>query len=121
VDDNLDAADSLAKILARLHGQEVRVAHNGTEALAAAEEFRPEVILLDIGMPGMDGHEVARRLRGRPEFRHATLVALTGWGQESDRRRSAEAGFDRHLVKPVASGALRSLLADLPDGGSGPS
>ena len=67
-DDNIDAANSLARLLARLYGQEVRVAHDGDEALAVAEEFRPEVIVLDIGMPGMDGNEVARRLRGRPEF-----------------------------------------------------
>jgi CheY-like chemotaxis protein len=110
VDDNTDAATSLARLLERLYGQEVRVAHDGTEALDVAGEFRPDVILLDIGLPGMDGHEVARRLRGRPEFERALIVALTGGGQDADRRRSAEAGFDRHLVKPVASEALRDLL-----------
>ena len=84
VDDNVDAAKSLARLLARLYGQEVRVAHDGPEALAVAEEFRPEVVLLDIGLPGMDGNEVARRLRERPEFDGTLLVALTGWGQEAD-------------------------------------
>ena len=88
VDDNVDAAESLARLLTRLYGHEVRVAHDGPEALAAAEEFRPEVVLLDIGLPGMDGYEVARRLRERPEFEETLLVALTGWGQEADRRRS---------------------------------
>jgi CheY-like chemotaxis protein len=110
VDDNVDAAVSLARLLGRLYGQEVRVAHDGPSALEMAGAFRPEVILLDIGLPGMDGHEVARRLRGRPEFGRALIVALTGWGQEQDRRKSEEAGFDRHLVKPVDPEALRKLL-----------
>jgi CheY-like chemotaxis protein len=110
VDDNVDAANSLAMLMARAYGQEVRVAHDGPEALAVAVEFLPEVVLLDIGLPGMDGHEVARRLRERPEFGSATLVALTGWGQESDRRKSSEAGFDRHLVKPADPADLRALL-----------
>jgi CheY-like chemotaxis protein len=112
VDDNVDAAVSLARVLERHEGQEVRVAHDGPSALEAAEAFRPEVVLLDIGLPGMDGHEVARRLRGRPEFERALIVALTGWGQESDRRRSGEAGFDHHLVKPVDPDELRGLLGD---------
>ncbi|HEX8200363.1 MAG TPA: PAS domain S-box protein, partial [Isosphaeraceae bacterium] len=116
VDDNVDAATSLAKLLARLMGQEVRVAHDGPDALGLAGEFRPEVVLLDIGMPGMDGYEVARRLRGRPECERALLVALTGWGQEEDRRRSHAAGFDLHLVKPVDPELLRSLLSQ-PGGG----
>ena len=101
VDDNVDAAKSLARLLTRLYGQEVRVAHDGPAALAAAGEFRPEVVLLDIGLPGMDGYEVARRLRERPEFEETLLVALTGWGQEADRERSRAAGFDHHLVKPA--------------------
>ncbi len=101
VDDNADAALSLAKLLRRLYGQEVRVAHDGPEALDIAEEFRPEVVLLDLAMPAMDGYEVARRLRDRPALAGTMLVALTGWGQESDRQESREAGFDRHLVKPV--------------------
>jgi CheY-like chemotaxis protein len=110
VDDNVDAADSLALLL-KLTGQEVRVAHDGPTALLVAEAFRPQVVLLDIGMPGMDGYEVARRLRGQPEGRSALVVALTGWGQDHDRRRSAEAGFDHHLVKPVEPDALGKLLA----------
>ncbi|HWE39605.1 MAG TPA: response regulator [Isosphaeraceae bacterium] len=77
-----------------------------------AGEFLPEVVLLDIGMPGMDGLEVARRLRARPEFGRTLLVALTGWGQDQDRRRSRAAGFDRHLVKPIDPATLRDLLLD---------
>jgi CheY-like chemotaxis protein len=110
VDDNADAAKSLARMLSRLHGQDVRVAHDGPEALALAEAFRPEVVILDIGLPGMDGHEVARRLRERPESGGTLLVALTGWGQEQDRRRSRESGFHLHLVKPVEPQAIRLLV-----------
>jgi CheY-like chemotaxis protein/two-component sensor histidine kinase len=114
VDDNEDAAASLAKLHRRLYGQEVEVAHDGPSALEIASEFRPEVVLLDIGMPGMDGYEVARRLRSRPEFATTLLVALTGWGQDSDRQKSREAGFDHHLVKPVDPEALRDLLIGSP-------
>ena len=89
----MDAAKSLARLLTRLYGQEVRVAHDGPEALAVAGEFRPEVVLLDIGLPGMDGNEVARRLRERPEFRGTLIVALTGWGQEADVERSRDGGL----------------------------
>lgn len=113
VDDNVDAASALGRMLARLYGQEVQVAHDGPSALAAAQGYRPDVILLDIGLPGMDGYEVARRLRGRPEFGGTLIVALTGWGQESDRQRSKEAGFDRHLVKPVEPEDLQKLLAEV--------
>ena len=116
VDDNVDAAVSLGRLLTRLHGQDVKVAHDGPSGLALAEAFRPEVVILDIGMPGMDGYEVARRLRDRPESNGTLLVALTGWGQEADRRRSAEAGFDRHLVKPVDPDLLKKIL----DGAAGP-
>jgi PAS domain S-box-containing protein len=112
VDDNVDAANSLAKLLIRIYGQDVRIAHDGLSALDVAVAFRPEVVLLDIGMPGMDGYEVARRLRSRPEFAATRLVALTGWGQQQDRMRSQEAGFDRHLVKPVDPEVVRGLLAD---------
>src|SRR6202035_1696475 len=101
VDDNVDAAESLAMLL-RLWGHEVAVAHDGPGALRAAETQPPEVALLDIGLPGMDGYELARRLRPQPGLERTVLVALTGWGQEEDRRRSQEAGFDHHLVKPVA-------------------
>ncbi len=120
VDDNADAANSLARLLTRLYGQDVRVSNDGASALEAAEEFRPEVVLLDIGMPEMDGYEVARRLRSRPGFEQTLLVALTGWGQQSDRRRSAEAGFDRHLVKPVDPELLEDLLAGVAEPGPPP-
>jgi PAS domain S-box-containing protein len=110
VDDNVDSARSLAMIL-RLMGSEVRAAHNGEEGLAAAEEFRPDLILMDIGMPRLNGYDAARRIRQQPWGRAMTLVALTGWGQEEDRRRSQEAGFDGHLVKPIEPAALERLLA----------
>ena len=109
VDDNRDAADSLAMLLASL-GAEVRVATDGREALELLNAYEPSAVLLDIGMPGMDGYEVARAIRQRFPERRATLVALTGWGQESDRRKAHEAGFDHHLVKPVEIGALLAIL-----------
>jgi CheY-like chemotaxis protein len=112
VDDNRDAASSLGTLLEAL-GADVRVVCDGRAALAALDTFRPSVIVLDIGMPGMDGHEVARRVRQRPGCRNTTLIALTGWGQEEDRRRSQAAGFDHHLVKPADIGALQALLASL--------
>ncbi len=107
----MDAADSLALLL-RLQGHEVRMAHDGPAALQIAAASRPDLVFLDIGMPGMDGYEVARRLRGEPGLRSVVLVALTGWGQGEDRRRSREAGFDHHLVKPVDPHALQRLLAE---------
>jgi CheY-like chemotaxis protein/anti-sigma regulatory factor (Ser/Thr protein kinase) len=110
VDDNEDGAESLGTFL-ELHGHEVRIAHDGPAALKAAGEFRPGVILLDIGLPGMDGYEVARRLRARDEFRTTRLIAMTGWGQDTDRQRSREAGFDLHLVKPVDPVELTGMLA----------
>jgi CheY-like chemotaxis protein len=112
VDDNRDAADSLALLL-RLQGHEVRVAHNGLAALEFAKSYRPEMVFLDIGMPGMDGYEVARRLRRQPGLESVRLAALTGWGQSEDRRRTAEAGFNHHLVKPLEPNALASLLSGL--------
>jgi PAS domain S-box-containing protein len=110
VDDNVDAADSLA-VLLRLEGHEVRVAHDGPAALAAAQAEPPDVVILDLGMPGMDGFEVARRLRALPGLRDVLLVAVTGWAQEEDRRRCFEAGFDGHMPKPVEPVALRQFLA----------
>jgi PAS domain S-box-containing protein len=109
VDDNRDAADSLA-VLLRLQGHEVRVAHGGPAALEMTKGYAPDMVFLDIGMPGMDGYEVARRMR--PLLGGVVLVALTGWGTQEDRRRSAEAGFDHHLVKPVEPKALEGVLAD---------
>jgi PAS domain S-box-containing protein len=110
VDDNADAADSLAMLL-RLHGHRVAVAHDGPTGLARAAAEPPDAALLDLGMPGMDGLELARQFRADPALRGVVLVALTGWGQDADRRRSREAGFDDHLVKPVEPDALRKLLA----------
>jgi PAS domain S-box-containing protein len=109
VDDNHDAADSLAMLL-RLLGAEVKIVYSGAEALATLPDYRPSVVLLDIGMPGMDGHEVARRIRKLPDHKHTLLIAMTGWGQEEDRRRSHNAGFDYHLIKPADVGTLESLL-----------
>ncbi len=110
VDDNVDAAESLA-VLLRLEGHEVRVACDGPAALAAAQADPPEMVVLDLGMPGMDGFEVARRLRALPGSDGVLLVALTGWAQGEDRRRCHEAGFDGHLPKPVEWDALRQFLA----------
>jgi PAS domain S-box-containing protein len=115
VDDNVDAAESTALLL-RLWGHDVRLAHNGPEAVRAAEEYRPEIVLLDIGLPGMNGYDVARQLRQRPESQKALLVAVTGYGQEQDRRRTQESGFDRHLTKPVDPTALEAIVASLPSG-----
>jgi CheY-like chemotaxis protein len=109
-DDNRDAADTLAAIL-RLMGHEVRVAYDGEEALRAAPQFRPQAMVLDIGMPRMTGYEVARRARQADWGRGVTLVALTGWGQERDKELAAEAGFDHHLTKPVDASALAALLS----------
>jgi len=109
-DDNADAAESLATLLA-LYGNEVRTAQDGLEAVAAAAELRPDVILLDIGMPRLNGYDACRRIREQPWGRDAVIIALTGWGQENDKRRSLEAGFDHHLVKPVEPAALVSLLS----------
>ncbi len=110
VDDNRDAAEMLTLML-RLDGHEVRVAHDGPAALREAREWRPEVVLLDIGLPGMSGYDVARQLRGDNGAGHPLLVAMTGYGQDEDRRRSHEAGFAHHLVKPVDPQELRLLLA----------
>jgi signal transduction histidine kinase len=113
-DDNPDALESLALVL-RLKGHEVFSAANGALALETAVRHMPEVALLDIGMPLLDGYEVARRIRAQEWGKGVTLVALTGWGQESDRRRSQEAGFDTHLVKPLDLEKLSALLAQLPE------
>ncbi len=109
VDDNVDAAESLARLL-EIDGYDVRIANGGMEALHEAAEFRPEVILLDIGLPMMNGYDVARRIRREPWGSEIRLVALTGWGQDEDRRRSKEAGFDDHVVKPIDPASLRGLL-----------
>jgi PAS domain S-box-containing protein len=110
VDDNVDTADSLAMLL-RFYGHEVRAVHTGPRALQAARADAPDVILLDIGLPGMDGYEVARRLREQQGSGKVRLIAMTGYGQEADRRRSQDAGFDHHLVKPVDPARLQELLS----------
>ena len=112
VDDNRDAADSLCLVLTLL-GADVRVAYGGKEALEAMASWHPSVVLLDIGMAGMDGYEVARRVRQQPDLGDVHLVALTGWGQERDRRESIEAGIDRHVTKPIDVDALKALLGSL--------
>lgn len=114
VDDNEDAATSLSMLL-EVTGHETQTAYDGVEALAAAATFRPDVVLLDLGMPKLNGYEAARWLREQPWGKHMTLIAVTGWGQESDQRRTQEAGFDHHLVKPVDPAMLENLLRDLRD------
>jgi len=110
VDDNHDAAETLGVLLGLL-GAETRVVHDGAAALAAFRSYEPAVVLLDLGLPGMDGFEIARRMRSEPNGPRATLIALTGWGQEDDRKRSKGAGIDMHLVKPVDLPTLRDALA----------
>jgi signal transduction histidine kinase/ActR/RegA family two-component response regulator len=111
VEDNRDSAGSLAMML-KLQGHETAIARDGRQAVELAETFRPEVILLDIGLPELTGHEVARHIRAQSWGRDMTLVALTGWSQDEDRRRSQEAGFNHHLVKPIDSATLQTLLAE---------
>jgi signal transduction histidine kinase/CheY-like chemotaxis protein len=109
-DDNVDFATSLAALLTA-RGHEVRIAHDGAEALATAERFHPDFAFLDLGMPKVHGYEVARRLRDSPGTTQCVLVAVTGWGQEDDRQRAREAGFDRHVVKPVDPSDIETILA----------
>jgi CheY-like chemotaxis protein len=109
-DDNEDAAVSLGMLVEAM-GHETRVAHDGLAALEIAEGFRPDIVLLDIAMPRLDGYETARRLAKRSWFASTLLIALTGWGQEADRRRARDAGFHRHIVKPVDPDVLAELLA----------
>jgi CheY-like chemotaxis protein len=109
VDDSPDVADSLALLL-KTFGADVRVAHSGAEGLATCADFTPELVFLDIGMPVMDGFETARRLRALPKARKATLVALTGRGEQETRRRVAEAGFDQHVTKPADLHEIQALL-----------
>jgi CheY-like chemotaxis protein len=114
-DDSQDSAEALALLLT-LKGHETRTAFDGAEAVAVAETFRPDVILLDIGMPKLNGYDTCRLIRTRPWGRQVVLIAQTGWGQEEDRRRTEQAGFDGHLVKPVDPEALMRLLASRPAG-----
>jgi CheY-like chemotaxis protein len=112
VDDNCDAANTLSMLL-EMVGYEVRTAFDGIEALAEAGRFFPNVVLLDLGMPRMDGLEACRRLREQPWGAKMAVIALTGWGSESDRRRTTKAGFNQHLVKPVEPDAILGLLNGL--------
>ena len=109
VDDNVDTANGMARLL-KLSGHDVRVAHNGEDALIAAREHRPEVMLLDIGLPGMDGYELASTLRREECGKDAVLIAVSGYGEEQARDRSKEAGFDHHLVKPVNFDTVLALI-----------
>jgi CheY-like chemotaxis protein/anti-sigma regulatory factor (Ser/Thr protein kinase) len=112
VDDNRDGANSLSMML-RVMGSDTRTAYDGEEAVATAVEFRPDVILLDIGLPKLNGYEACRRIRAQSGGRKLVLIAQTGWGQDVDRQRTHEAGFDHHLVKPLDPKALMNLLAGL--------
>ena len=112
VDDNHDSALSMAMMLSIL-GHETRTAHDGESAVATAESFLPDVVLLDIGLPKLNGYEVAQRIRGNAWGESMYLIAVTGWGQEEDRQRSTEVGLNQHMVKPVEPAALEKLLAEL--------
>jgi len=109
VDDNIDAADSLGVMLS-YSGHDTRVVYSGREALIEAKGFAPDTLILDLGMPEMDGYAVARAVRSDPALRRVQLIALSGYGQEEDRRRTSEAGFDEHLVKPVVFDVLSAAL-----------
>ena len=119
VDDNQDSADMLAMLL-QFSGHEAHTAHDGLAAVKAAATLQPDVIFLDIGLPLLNGYEAARRIREQQQDRRPVLVALTGWGQDEDRRRSEEAGFDAHVVKPIDEGILDQLLARIGAGKNGP-
>jgi CheY-like chemotaxis protein len=110
VDDNSDAAQSAALLL-RLWGHAVQTVHDGPSVLGAMQTFRPDIVLLDIGLPGMDGYDVARQLRGSSEFQDVVLAAMTGYGREQDQTRSREAGFDFHLTKPLNPDTLEAFIA----------
>ncbi|HWI16371.1 MAG TPA: response regulator [Vicinamibacterales bacterium] len=118
VDDNHDSALSLAMILS-IMGHETRTAHDGESAVVTAESFLPDVVLLDIGLPKLNGYEVAQRIREQAWGTSMFLIAVTGWGQEEDRQRSADVGLNAHMVKPVEASALEKLLIDLARKGHG--
>jgi CheY-like chemotaxis protein len=119
VDDNRDFADTLGALFETM-GHDVRIAYNGTDAVSAAAEYRPDAVFLDIGLPGRNGYDVARMLRSSPELAGVTLVAFTGYGRGEDRRRVREAGFDYHLVKPAEAAELAKIVDALPAGRSMP-
>jgi CheY-like chemotaxis protein len=118
VDDNRISAQSFAMLL-RLSGHEVEMAHDGLEAVQKAETYRPHVILLDIGLPKLNGYDACRAIRAQPWGQSTVLGAVTGWGQEDDRRQAQAAGFDGHVVKPVDRAALMKLLASSPSEAGG--
>src|SRR5690606_18619987 len=120
VEDNPDVAESMALLL-ELLGHQVRVVDDGLAALDSARAWRPEVVLIDIGLPGIDGYEVARRMRADEGIPHALLVALTGYGRSEDKARALAAGFDHHITKPVEFDALSALVSALPQRRSGTS
>src|SRR3984957_10674068 len=111
VDDSIDAAEAMSMLLETL-GHEVRTMHHGPSALARVDESAPEVVILDIGLPGMNGFEVARELRAREATRQVLMIALTGYGGESDRREAQQAGFDHHLVKPISFTEIENVIVD---------
>jgi len=119
VDDNVDAAESLAHLL-RASRHEVRTAHDGPTAVAAALDFRPDMMLLDIGLPGLDGYEVAQKVRQESSLGRVVLVAMTGYGQDTDKERSRAAGFDHHLVKPADFSQVKQILATVSPSSAGP-
>jgi CheY-like chemotaxis protein len=111
VDDNVDLARGLARLL-QIHGHDVRIAYDGPTGLDEAKNSKPDVVLLDIGLPGMDGYQLAAQLRRDETVKNATLIAISGYGQEEDLRLAKEAGFDHHLVKPIISDELIRLLEE---------
>jgi CheY-like chemotaxis protein len=113
VDDNRDSVETLSMLL-RIKGHDARIAGSGEEAIAAADEYQPNVVLLDLSLPGMDGYEVAQELRKRPYGSHVVLVALTGWSGREVQAKAAEAGFDFHLLKPVEWPELERVLDTAP-------
>lgn len=113
VDDNVDSVETLSMLL-RVKGHDARVAANGEEAIAIADDYRPDIVVLDLSLPGMDGYEVAERLRQRPYGRGLILVALTGWSGQGVQHKAAEAGFDFHMLKPVDWGQLEQVLEARP-------
>ena len=110
VDDNVDAAATLSALLESAY-HEIRIAHSGQDALAAVDAFKPDIVFLDIGMPDMNGFEVAQHIRGNPQAGNPVLVALTGWGGDRDRQRSKKAGFDEHLTKPADLALIEDMLS----------
>ena len=112
VDDNRDAADSLGLLLESM-GQNVSTVYDGATALAAIDAYQPDIVMLDIGMPHLNGYQVAIEIRARAAKRRPYLIAVTGWGQESDQQRARESGFDRHFVKPVSAEALRGVVSEI--------